>query len=123
MSLLIFMSQSPENDTLPIEINVHEVKQLIDSQVDFLLIDCREPFENEFCCIKGSQLIPMNDTPNRINELEPHRDAKVVVYCHYGGRSLDVVHWLRSQGFGGVQNMTGGIDVWSQAIDPSVPRY
>jgi rhodanese-related sulfurtransferase len=46
-----------------------------------------------------------------------------VVHCHHGGRSLRVAHWLREQGFANAQSMAGGIDRWSQEIDPSVPRY
>ena len=116
------MTQTPD-ESLSIEIDVTEVKQLQEEQVEFLLIDCREQDENEFCRIAGSQLIPMNETPNRGAELEPHRDSRIVVHCHHGGRSLQVVHWLRSQGFQKAQNMSGGIDVWSQEIDQAVPRY
>ena len=31
--------------------------------------------------------------------------------------------WLRQQGYPQAQSMAGGIDVWSQTIDPTVPRY
>ena len=117
------MTRTPKNGSIPIEIDVHEVKRLLDSQADFLLIDCREASENEYCRIEGSRLIPMNETPDRINELERHRDSRIIIHCHHGGRSFQVVQWLRSQGFHQAQNMTGGIESWSQSIDPSVPRY
>jgi rhodanese-related sulfurtransferase len=38
-------------------------------------------------------------------------------------RSLDAAAWLRSQGVAGARSMAGGIDRWSEEIDPSVPRY
>lgn len=117
------MTQFRENDIFPIEIDVHEVKQMMDAKVEFLLVDCREKPENEYCRIQGSQLIPMNETPNRLDELEPHRESRIVVYCHHGGRSQQVVQWLRTQGFDQVQNMTGGIEVWSQEVDPEIPKY
>lgn len=117
------MTQTPKNDSIPIEIDVHEVKRLIDSEAELLLVDCRERPENEFCRIEGSKLIPMNDTPVRLNEIEAHREKRIVVYCHHGIRSLHVARWLRAQGFSQAQNMAGGIDVWSQAIDTDVPRY
>ncbi|MEZ6116128.1 MAG: rhodanese-like domain-containing protein [Pirellulaceae bacterium] len=47
----------------------------------------------------------------------------IVVHCHHGGRSLRVTEWLLAQGFPNVQNMTGGIDAWSEQIDPTVPKY
>jgi rhodanese-related sulfurtransferase len=34
-----------------------------------------------------------------------------------------VAHWLRDEGFDRVQSMAGGIEAWSEQIDPSVPRY
>ena len=106
-----------------IEVDVNQVKQLFDSESEFLLIDCREPDEHETCRIEGSVLIPMRELPDRIAELEAHREQRIVVHCHHGGRSLRVVHWLRDHGFEHAQNMTGGIDVWSQQIDPTVPQY
>jgi rhodanese-related sulfurtransferase len=34
-----------------------------------------------------------------------------------------VALWLRDQGFTHVQSLSGGIDAWSRAIDPEIPRY
>ena len=116
------MSDTPSSDT-PVEINVQSVKSLLDSGDELLLIDCREVAENQHCRIEGSQLIPMNETPDRLSEIEAHADKPVVVHCHHGGRSLQVVNWLRANGVEHAQNMTGGIEAWSNEIDPSVPRY
>lgn len=118
------MNQTPQShELLPLEIEVQSVKQLLNEQADFLLIDCRETSEHEHCRIEGSQLIPMGETQTRVNELESHRQSRIVIHCHHGGRSLQVTNWLRSQGFAGAQNMTGGIDAWSLEIDQDVPRY
>ena len=108
---------------LPIEIDVQSIKQMMDAEEDFLLIDCREQDEYALVHIEGSKLIPMNETPTRLAELESHRESRIVVHCHHGGRSLQVTHWLRQQGFSKVQNMTGGIDAWSAVVDPKLPRY
>ncbi len=110
-------------NSLPIEIDVQSVKAMIDENADFLLIDCREADEHEFCRIDAAKLIPMSQTPSRVEEFETHRDSQIVVFCHHGGRSMQVVQWLRSQGFNGAQNMTGGIEFWSRLVDPEVPRY
>ncbi len=116
------MTQNPE-----IEISVQAVSDLLkqsdEGEQQCLLIDCREPSEYEHCRIEGAQLIPMNEIPNRLSELESHKDQTLIIHCHHGGRSLRVVEYLRANGFPTAQNMTGGIDVWSQEIDPSVPRY
>ena len=107
----------------PLHIDVNSVKDLLDSGENFLLVDCREPDEYAVARIDGAKLLPMNETPSRLQELEPYRHKRIVVHCHHGGRSLQVTQWLRTQGFGNVQNMTGGIDTWSLLVDTSVPRY
>jgi sulfur-carrier protein adenylyltransferase/sulfurtransferase len=46
-----------------------------------------------------------------------------VVYCHHGVRSRSVVDWLTRQNVARVFNLEGGIDDWSEVVDPTVPRY
>jgi rhodanese-related sulfurtransferase len=73
--------------------------------------------------IAASKLIPMSEIANCLGELEPYRQQPIVVLCHVGGRSLRVARWLREQGFLQAQSMAGGIEQWSEEIDPTVPRY
>jgi len=110
-------------ESLPIDIDVRSVKQMQDSGEKFVLLDCREPNEVATAKIAGSVHIAMRQIPGRLAELEPHKDARIVVHCHHGGRSLRVTQFLRQQGFGQVQNMAGGIDAWSLEVDQAVPRY
>jgi rhodanese-related sulfurtransferase len=105
------------------EIDVQGVQALRDANEDFLLLDCREPAEYATAKIEGSVLIPMREIPQRLAELEEHRQGRIVVHCHHGGRSARVTEFLRSHGFAGAQNMSGGIDAWSQLVDAKVPRY
>ena len=87
-----------------------------------LVLDVREPWETAAAPFPGAVLMPMGDVPARAHqELDP--DAPIVVVCHHGARSLNVTLWLREQGFEHVQSLAGGIDHWSAAIDPTVPRY
>jgi adenylyltransferase/sulfurtransferase len=111
------------NEELPVEIEVRAVKSLLDGAADFLFLDCREPAEHEIANIDGTTLIPMGQLVERVAELEEHRARHIVVHCHHGGRSLQVTHWLRQQGFSKAQNMSGGIDAWATDVDPTLPRY
>jgi rhodanese-related sulfurtransferase len=106
-----------------LEIDCRTVKQRLEDNADFLLLDCRETEEYAAARIEGSVLIPMSGITERVQELEAWRSKPIVVHCHHGGRILRVTLWLRSQGFTDVLNLTGGIDEWSQQIDPTVPRY
>jgi rhodanese-related sulfurtransferase len=65
----------------------------------------------------------MSEMAERVGELEPYRDWRIVVHCHHGGRSLRVANWLRGQGFANAQSLAGGIDAWAAEIDPTLPRY
>ncbi len=86
------------------------------------LLDVREKWEYDTAHLPDSVLMPIGDVPSRANsELDP--DARVVVLCHHGARSLNVAMWLRQQGFDQAQSLAGGIDAWSRQIDPAIPRY
>jgi rhodanese-related sulfurtransferase len=108
---------------LGFEISVAETKSLLDSEADFYFMDCREQNEWDYVMIEGAELLPMSEIQDRIDELEPQKERHIVIHCHHGGRSLQVAQWLRQQGFAQAQSMAGGIDVWSQEIDDSKPRY
>jgi adenylyltransferase/sulfurtransferase len=104
-----------------LEITPAEVKRRIDQGDRLLLIDVREPWEFAVCSIEGAKLIPMGTIPANLRALDT--DDDVVIYCHHGMRSLDVTVWLRGQGVERAVSLAGGIERWSQEIDPKVPRY
>lgn len=109
---------------LPLEIAPAEVKRRLDSGAKLFLIDCREPFERAQSSIHGSELVPMRAVPAALSQLQLRAaEAPLIVFCHHGVRSLNVVSWLRGQGLENCQSMSGGIDQWSVEIDPQVPRY
>ena len=108
----------------PLEITPQQVKQRLDAGEKLHLIDVREPHEFALAKIQGASLVPMRSVPAELQDLEARSDeAPLIVYCHHGVRSLNVVHWLREQGLEACQSMAGGIDSWSLTVDPSVPRY
>ena len=89
-----------------------------------MLIDVREPDEYAITRIEGTTLIPMRDIPANLQQLEARADeATLIIFCHHGTRSMNVVYWLRQQGVAACQSMAGGIDAWSTSVDSSVPRY
>lgn len=105
------------------EIDCQTVKAKLDAGEDFVFIDCREQQEYDLVHIEGTTLIPMGQVPERVAELEGCRDKEIIIHCHHGGRSLTVARWLKDSGFAKPLSMAGGIDLWSQDIDPSLPRY
>ncbi|HEX5750695.1 MAG TPA: rhodanese-like domain-containing protein [Archangium sp.] len=87
-----------------------------------VLLDVRFPQEHAYVAFPGSVLIPLPELEERTEELEAFRGRRIVVYCHHGVRSLDGAAWLLSRGLDAV-SLRGGIDLYSRAVDPSLPRY
>jgi sulfur-carrier protein adenylyltransferase/sulfurtransferase len=103
------------------EISVKELKAKMDRKDKFTLVDVREPNEFDICRIPGAKLIPLGTVADRVSELDSADE--IVVNCHFGGRSAKAVQLLQKIGFKKVKNLAGGIDAWSQEVDPSCPRY
>jgi sulfur-carrier protein adenylyltransferase/sulfurtransferase len=85
------------------------------------IIDVREPHEFAIARIPGAELIPLAMLGTAQTKLD--RNAEIVVHCHSGVRSLWAARHLREAGFSRVLNLTGGIDRWSDEVDPTVPKY
>lgn len=85
------------------------------------LLDVRETWEIETASIGGTIHIPMAKVPERMRELNP--ELQTAVLCHSGARSRRVAEYLKARGFRRVANVSGGIDLWSQTVDPSIARY
>ena len=111
-------------DDLALEITPRELKRQLDSGESIAIIDVREPFEAEICRIGNSEPIPMIAIPQALPALaEKAASAKLVMVCHHGVRSMQVVRWLRGRRIAACQSLRGGIDAWSIEIDPQIPRY
>src|SRR4029450_9750065 len=102
-------------------ISVQELKGKMDARDVFELIDVREPFEFEIARIDGGKLLPLGEIPGGAEELD--REQTLIVHCHSGRRSAQAVRLLKQRGFANVYNLEGGIDAWSDLIDPTVPKY
>ena len=104
------------------EFNPKQLKEHLDqATLKPILLDVREPWEFERCHIEGSKLIPMQEVPSAIQELDP--DEEIVVVCHHGIRSRAVANYLVQNDFSNVINLSTGIDGWARDIDVSMPIY
>jgi rhodanese-related sulfurtransferase len=103
------------------EISVSEASILRDNNATAVFLDVREHSELAICRIEGALHIPMNEIPERAEALP--LDCPLIVFCHHGMRSMNVVNYLESRGFENAINLGGGIHAWSVQIDSSVPCY
>ncbi|WP_216616589.1 rhodanese-like domain-containing protein [Marinifilum caeruleilacunae] len=116
MGFSIKNDASGKSDLTPLEII-----QEMEKRKDMMMLDVREPVEVQICHIENAKHIPMGEIPSKIEELP--RDKDLVVFCHMGVRSKQVMNYLRRNGFSRVYNLKGGIDRWSVEVDPKVQRY
>ena len=87
-----------------------------------LLVDVRTGPERSAAAIEPSLHIGLD----RFVELAPAEipmDRDVVVYCHVGARSAQAAVWMKASGWSRVRSLAGGIDAWSEQVDPGIPRY
>ncbi|BAZ07247.1 molybdopterin-synthase adenylyltransferase MoeB [Calothrix sp. NIES-3974] len=108
------------------EMTVTELKQLLDSDAkDYVLIDVRNPHEYEIARIPGAVLVPLGDIEaghgvEKVRELV--NGNRLIAHCKMGGRSAKALGILKAAGIEGI-NVKGGINAWSQEVDPTVPTY
>jgi adenylyltransferase/sulfurtransferase len=102
------------------QLAVKELKRRIDAGEDVYILDVREPYEYRIAQI-GGKLIPQNDVPNRLSEID--RNREVIVQCRSGVRSQQVAEFLKQHGYPRVVNLAGGILAWADEIDPKVQKY
>jgi adenylyltransferase/sulfurtransferase len=102
-------------------ISPQELKARLDAGDKPFLLDVRESWEVALAALPGSVNIPMNEIPQRLNELDA--DSEIIVFCHIGGRSARAAQFLAGRNFTSVSNLTGGIAAWSRDVDPGVPEY
>jgi adenylyltransferase/sulfurtransferase len=104
-------------------IDVRQLDAWLKAEKPVLLLDVRQPWEHQLAALPGSRLIPLNQLAARASEVQPPEGCAVVVYCHHGVRSLSGAAVLERLGLPEVYSLNGGIDAWSQEVDPRVPRY
>jgi len=102
------------------EISVQELKEKIDNNEDFQLIDVREEFEYEVSNL-GGVLIPLGGILIEADKVA--KDKPVIVQCRSGKRSAAAIMQLEQLGYNNLYNLQGGILAWQSEIDPTISVY
>ena len=105
------------------QISAEDLKARLDKGDSVLLVDVRQPWENETVKLPNSLLIPLGELPQRTDEVPQQSEQIIVVYCHHGVRSLNGAAILEASGFENVASLAGGIDRWSLTVEKELPRY
>ena len=98
-----------------------EIHQRLAAGEALELIDVREQDEIAIAAIEGARVFPMSQAAAWIDHMPG--DRELVIVCHHGMRSMQIAMALAQRGHQNITNMTGGIDLWSTQVDPSIARY
>jgi len=102
------------------QLSAPELKAMIDSGEPLELVDVRTEWERQTAQIGGSRLL---DQAYHDHLLTLDKATTLVFQCHHGIRSQAAAEYFAGLGFERLFNLRGGIEAWSQLVDPSVPRY
>jgi rhodanese-related sulfurtransferase len=125
MSLMDFVRAAKSRIS---EVNPQQLRGLLESSEDLLLVDVRESSEHEQGHIRGALLVPRGileaaadpGYPKHLPELSSARDRNIVLYCATGGRSALAADTLQLMGFRNVSSLDGGYARWEQEGLPVV---
>jgi len=103
------------------DITAVELANLLKGEKPPILIDVREPHELQIARIEDADLIPLGQLAARLSELDSAQE--IVLMCKSGTRSARALELLLGAGFRKLKNLKGGINAWSEDVDPSLPQY
>ena len=108
-------------------ISVVQLKDMLDAReagdIDFVLIDVREPNEFEIVSIDGAVLIPKGQFLDGSALEQLPTDKQIVLHCKVGGRSAEALAVVKGAGFSDAIHVGGGIVAWVHQIEPHKPAY
>jgi adenylyltransferase/sulfurtransferase len=106
-----------------LEISPREAKRRMQDG-SLLLVDCRTVEEWDLVRVPGSQLVPLHEIEQRVEDIQPAPGQQVAMLCHHGVRSMKAALALRQMGLQNVVSVAGGIDLWALAVcDDGLPQY
>lgn len=115
-----FKIENPNRPPMVKEIDAKGLKALLDAGTIKAFYDVRTEKERAVAKIEGAKLL--DDAAMTEAEGLP-KDTPIAFHCHHGTRSRAAAEHFLKQGYRNVYNLAGGIEAWSQTVDPKVPRY
>jgi rhodanese-related sulfurtransferase len=118
---IVFMEMQLEERSQRVRsLGARDVAQRLASD-EWRIVDVREPWEHRFGSLPQANAMDSALWDRMVSEWD--KQTPILLYCHFGIRSLDAANQLLDQGFTNVHVLQGGIDAWSLEVDPSLARY
>ncbi|GAB2495291.1 rhodanese-like domain-containing protein [Nocardiopsis aegyptia] len=96
-------------------IDVAEVRGLVDTDPDTLLVDVRTPAEYENAHIPGSVNLPLGQVDRHLERIVTDAGGRLVLVCQSGNRATQCQARLGAAGLTDTVVMTGGMNAWEAA--------
>lgn len=93
------------------KISPEKVKEMMESEEDFILLDVRTPEEFNEAHIKNAILLPDYEIEKLAFKVLKDKKEKIILYCRSGRRSAIAADKLAGMGYSDVYDM-GGIQSW-----------
>ncbi|HUQ18637.1 MAG TPA: ThiF family adenylyltransferase, partial [Gemmatimonadaceae bacterium] len=103
------------------EISPTDLAAMMERHADFDLVDVREEYEWNIARLPGARLVPVGRIADELASFNSARQT--VLYCRSGIRSLNAARELASAGISNVVNLTGGVMLWRDEVDPTFPVF
>lgn len=114
-----FKIENPNQPPTVKQLSAPELKAMLD-RGEVILFDVRPEAERALASIAQARSL---SAAGKEYLLGLDRATAVAFQCHHGMRSQNAAEEVLREGFRSVYNLKGGIEAWSQLVDPSVPRY
>jgi rhodanese-related sulfurtransferase len=105
----------------PWDIPPKQLVELLMGNEPPILVDVREPVEQQISNLPGAINLPLGTLSQRLKELDSAREY--VLFCRTGVRSAQGLQILLGSGFSRVHHLQGGINAWAQQVDPGMLQY
>jgi len=100
-----------------------ELQDYLATGVSAVKIDVREAHELQNGVMDGAIHIPMQTIPDKLAELENHKNDPIILICRSGMRSDQVGQYMEQLGYTNLINLVGGMNGWAAEIDSSMRVY
>ncbi|SMO48485.1 rhodanese-like domain-containing protein [Melghirimyces algeriensis] len=100
------------------DVEAQELSQSSETEWNqYVLVDVRTEEEYQEGHIPNAHHIALDQIEQRMGELEPYKDQKILLICRSGRRSVMAAHLLSDAGFQQLYNLKGGMLEWTGPIE------
>lgn len=93
------------------KISAEELKQMMDDEEIFVILDIRSAMEYDRGHIEGAINIPAEELEEQAEEMIQSKSTPIIVYCKNGTRTGKAIRTLEKLGYTRVKSL-GGISDW-----------